>query len=56
MDEAKIRDNLNALWNSCEEAIDGRWNKSNSGFRAMQANLEDIAEELKIEIPVEETD
>jgi len=54
MDETKIRDYLNALWNSCEEAITGEWDKSDSGFRDMQTLLEYVAKELKIEIPIEE--
>jgi len=53
MDKAKIKDNLNALWMSCEEAVTGVWDKSDSGFRDMQACIEDIARELEMEIPIE---
>jgi hypothetical protein len=45
-----IKMKLQCVKNSCQEAIDGTWDKSDSGFEAMQYQLDEIAKLLGMEL------
>ena len=49
-DMSEVNDILNMLYTDCDLALNDRWDRDNSGFEAMQHQIEKAGELLGIEI------
>lgn len=49
-DMSEVNDILNMLYTDCELALNGRWDRDDSGFMDMQSQIEKAGELLGIKI------